>query len=75
MDKYIYAEATDEFWPSIKAINAKSYNDAVEIVIGEYFAKLDDDKIISFDSFEDFRDYLNEKYRIALSDIEILEEL
>jgi hypothetical protein len=75
MDKYFYAEASDELWPSIKSVNAKSYNDAVDIVITKYFEKFDDDNIINFDSFEDFREYLNENYGIALSDIEILEEL
>lgn len=75
MNTYVYAEATIEDWPIIKSFQARSYNDAVEIVMGEYFKSLDDDELINFDYFEDFRDYLNETYSIALSDIEVLEEL
>jgi hypothetical protein len=55
---------------------AKSYNDAVEILITQYGEQLDDDKILdTIDDWEQLREYLNDNYSIALSDLEIYEEL
>ena len=76
MNKYLWAECTQDYWPEIKTIVASSYNDAVEKLIIKYGTELDDDKIL--DSIEDWnqlRDYLNENYIIALSDLEDYEEL
>lgn len=75
MNKYLFAECPQDYWPEIKTIMAKSYNDAVEKLINKYGIELDDDKILNFDNFEDFRDYLNINYSIALSDLEIYEEI
>ena len=76
LNKYIYCECTTDYWPEIKVIMAKSYNDAVEKVIQHYFDKFDDDNIINIDDdFEKLQEYLNEKYTIALSNIEDIEEL
>lgn len=75
MNKYIYAEATEDYWPQIKSIEARSYNDAVEKIINKYAAELDDDEILTYDNWESFRDFLNEFKAIALSDLEIYEEL
>ena len=76
MNKYLWAECTQDYWPEIKTIVASSYNDAVEKLIIKYGTELDDDKIL--DSIEDWnqlRDYLNDTYTIALSDLEDYEEL
>lgn len=76
MNKYIWAEATQDYWPEIKTIVASSYNDVVEKLIIKYGTELDDDKIL--DSIEDWnqlRDYLNENYTIALSDLEDYDEI
>lgn len=75
MNKYLFAECPQDYWPEIKTIMAKSYNDAVEKLINKYGIELDDDKILNFDDFEDFREYLNMNYSIALSDLEIYEEI
>ena len=76
MNKYLWAECTQDYWPEIKTIAASSYNDAVEKIIIKYGTELDDDKIL--DSIEDWnqlRDYLNDNYIIALSDLEDYEEI
>lgn len=76
LNKYIYAECPQDYWPEIKTVSAKSYNDAVEKLITKYGDDLDDDKIL--DTIEDWsqlREYLNENYTIALSDLEIYEEV
>lgn len=75
MNKYVYAEATEDYWPQIKTIEACSYNDAVERIINKYATELDDDEILSYDNWDSFRDFLNEFKVIALSDLEIYEEL
>lgn len=75
MNKYIYAEATEDYWPQIKSIEARSYNDAVERIINKYAAELDDDELLTYDNWESFRDFLNEFKAIALSDLEIYEEI
>jgi len=75
MNKYLWAECTTDYWPSIKTIMAKSYNDAVEKVINKYATELDDDNILNFDDWDEFREYLNEEKSIALSDLEIHEEI
>ena len=33
MNKYLWAECTTDYWPTIRNIMAKSYNDAVEKLI------------------------------------------
>jgi ABC-type uncharacterized transport system involved in gliding motility auxiliary subunit len=75
MNKYLFAECSQDYWPEIKTIMAKSYNDAIEKLINKYGIELDDDKILNIDNFEDFREYLNTNYTIALSDLEIYEEI
>jgi len=76
LNKYIYAEATQDYWPQIKSFSAKSYNDCVEKLILQYGNELDDDKIIdNIDNWDQLREYLNDNYTIALSDLEIYEEL
>lgn len=76
MNKYVYCECPVDEWPELKTISAKSYNDAVEKLILKYGTEFDDDKILSeIEDFLEFRDYLNEKYTIALSDLEDIEEL
>lgn len=74
MNKYVYAEASQDYWPQIKTIEAHSYNDAIERIINKYETELDDD-LSRFDNWDDFRDELNEVYNIALSDLEIYEEI
>ena len=75
MNKYIYAEATEDYWPQLKSIEACSYNDAVEKIINKYATELDDDELLTYDNWESFRDFLNEFKAIALSDLEIYEEI
>ena len=75
MNKYLWCEATEDYWPSIKTIMAKSYNDAVEKIINKYATELDDDELLTYDDWESFRDFLNEFKAIALSDLEIYEEI
>ena len=75
MNKYLWAECTTDYWPSIKTIMAKSYNDAVEKVINKYATELDDDSILNLDDWDEFREYLNEEKSIVLSDLEIHEEI
>lgn len=76
MNKYLYAECSQDYWPQIKTISAKSYNDAVEKLIMKYGNELEDDSILdTIDDWEQLREYLNSEYTIALSDLEIYEEL
>ena len=75
INTYIWAECTQDLWPTIEKITATSYNDAVEKLINKYSLQLDDDDILKFDEWKQFREYLNDKHYIALSDIEILEEI
>ena len=76
LNKYLWADCPTDVWPTIRTISAKSYNDAVEKLIMQYGNELDDDKILdTIDDWEQLREYLNENYSIALSDLEIYEEL
>lgn len=76
MNKYLWAECPIDIWPEIKSIMAKSYNDAVEKLAQKYSIEFDDDKILDFnDDFLRLREYLNDNYELALSDLEIYEEL
>jgi hypothetical protein len=76
MNKYIWCECSQDYWPQFKTILAKSYNDAVEKIIIKYGEELDDDSILNtMDDWEQLREYLNDKYTIALSDLEDYEEL
>ena len=75
INTYIWAECTQDLWPTIEKVTATSYNDAVEKLINKYSLQLDDDDILKFDEWKQFREYLNDEYCIALSDIEILEEI
>ena len=75
MDKYLWAECPVDYWPSIRTIMAKSYNDAVEKIISKYSNELDDDSILNFDNWEELREYLNDNHSVALSDLEIYEEI
>lgn len=76
MNKYLWAECTTDYWPTIRNIMAKSYNDAVEKLIIQYGEQLDDDTILnSIEDWEQLREHLNDNYSIALSDLEIYEEI
>lgn len=76
MNKYLWSECTTDNWPVIKTIMAKSYNDAVEKLIIQYGNELEDDDILNtVDDWEQLRESLNDGYSIALSDLEIYEEL
>ncbi len=76
LNKYLWADCPTDIWPTIRTISAKSYNDAVEKLIMQYGNELDDDKILdTIEDWEQLRDYLNENYSIALSDLEDYEEL
>jgi hypothetical protein len=76
MNKYIWAEATQDYWPEIKTIMAPSYKDAVEKLIIKYGTELDDDKILnSIDDWQQLSEYLNDNYTIALSNLEDYDEI
>jgi hypothetical protein len=76
MNKYVWAEATQDYWPEIKTIMAPSYKDAVEKLIIKYGTELDDDKILnSIDDWQQLSEYLNDKYTIALSNLEDYDEI
>ena len=76
MNKYIYAECAIDIWPEICVLMARSYNDAVEKLAQKYSKQFDDDKILDlYDDFIALRDYLNSIYELAISDLEIYEEL
>lgn len=76
MNKYVYAEATQDYWPQIKTVSAKSYNDAVEKLIMQYGNELDDDKILdTIEDWDQLSEYLNNRYTIALSDLEDYDEI
>ena len=76
MNKYLWAECPQDNWPQIKTVTTKSYNDAVEKLIMQYGTELDDDQILdTIEDWEQLRDYLNDNYYIALSDLEDIEEL
>jgi hypothetical protein len=76
MNKYIWAEATQDYWPEIKTIMAPSYKDAVEKVVIKYGTELDDDKILdSIDDWQQLSEYLNDNYTIALSNLEDYDEI
>lgn len=76
MNKYLFAECQTDYWPELKTIMAKSYNDAVERLIIKYGEELDDDDILNtIDNWEQLREHLNSNYSIALSDLEIIDEL
>jgi hypothetical protein len=76
MNKYVYAEATQDYWPQIKTVSAKSYNDAVEKLIMQYGNELEDDKILdTIEDWDQLSEYLNNRYTIALSDLEDYDEI
>jgi len=76
MNKYLWAECPVDIWPSIRTISAKSYNDAVEKLIMQYGNELEDDFMLdTIEDWKQLREYLNDNYSIALSDLEIYEEL
>ena len=76
MNKYLWAECPTDYWPSIKTLVAKSYNHAVEKLIIKYGEKLDDDYILNtVETWDQLREYLNDHYSIALSDLEEIDEL
>ena len=76
MNKYLWAECPTDYWPSIKTLVAKSYNHAVEKLVIKYGEQLDDDYILNtVETWEQLRDYLNDNYNIALSDLEEIDEL
>ena len=75
MNKYVFSECTVDYWPTIETVMANSYQNAVDKLIDKYAKDLDDDNILKFDEFKLLREYLNEQYSIALSDLEIYEEI
>ncbi len=76
MEKYIWSECLQDYWPELKSVSAKSYKDAVEKLIMQYGNQLEDDKILdTIDDWEQLREYLNEHFNIVLSDLEDIEEL
>ena len=76
MNKYVWAEATQDYWPEIKTIMATSYKDAVEKLVIKYGTELDDDKILdSIDDWQQLSEYLNDNYTIALSNLEDYDEI
>lgn len=75
MNKYIYSECTEEYWPSLKSLLATSYQNGIEKLINYYSHQFDDDKILDLDNIKALQEYLNEKYNFVISDLEDIEEL
>ena len=76
MNKYIWTECPEDYWPVFKTIVATSYTNAVEKIIIKYGEELDDDTILdSIDDWKHLREYLNDKYSLVISDLEDIEEL
>lgn len=75
INKYLYAEATQDYWPTMKSIMANSYNDAVEKLINTYSTNFEDDAILELDNIKSLQEYLNDNYDLAISDLEICEEI
>lgn len=76
MNKYLWAECPVDEWPVIKTTVARSYNDAVEKLIIKYGTDLNDDNILNtIDNWEQLRDILNDKFTIALSDLQEIDLL
>lgn len=75
MNKYIYSECQQDSWPEIKTLVASSYISAEEKLINKFGDYFEDDEIYKFDTLNDLRDYLNEKYICVISDLIDIEEL
>lgn len=76
MNKYVYAEATQDFWPQLKTVVAPSYREAVDKVIENYSDQFpDDDDFSVIEDWYDLRNELNSKFGFDLSDLEDVEEL
>lgn len=76
MNKYVYSECPEDYWPEVKTIVAASYEDAVEKLINKYANEFDDDTIArGFDDFKYLREYLNDTYTFAISDLIDIESL
>ena len=76
MEKYIWTETQQDYWPEFRTKTAVSYNDAVEKLIMQYGNELEDDNIFNtIDDWEQLREYLNTNHSIVLSDLENIEEL
>ena len=75
MNKYVYAYCPVDEWPELRVVQANSYNRAVEKLIQKFSDDFNDDAIQEVDDFLELREYLNDKYTVALSDLEYIEEL
>lgn len=75
MIRYIYAECPVDYWPSIKSITAVSLEDATEKLIEKYTNEFEDDEIGKISEFKYLRDYLNDQYSLAISDLYDYEEI
>lgn len=73
MNKYIYSECSADYWPEIKSVIANSLEDAEERVMEKYIEKYD--LLSDYSTFETFREALNDKKEIALSDLYDIEIL
>ena len=75
MNKYVYAEATQDYWPQIKTVVAQSYNEAVDKIIEKYSDEFPDEDFSKVENWEDLQDILNSTCSFDLSDLEDVEEL
>ncbi len=75
MNKYVYAEATQDFWPQLRTIMAPSYREAVDKVIENYSDQFPDEDFSNIENWEDLQEFLNVSVDIDLSDLEDVEEL
>ena len=75
MNKYVYAEATQDFWPQLRTIMAPSYREAVDKVIESYSDEFPDKDFSSVENWENLHEFLNASVDIDLSDLKDVEEL
>lgn len=75
MNKYVYAEATQDYWPQLRTVIAPSYREAVDKVIENYSDQFPDEDFSGIENWEDLQDFLNVNFSFDLSDLEDVEEL
>lgn len=74
MNRYLYAECPVDYWPSIRVISAASLDDATEKLIEKYNNEFEDDAIGKLSEYKQLKEYLNDTYSLALSDLYDYEE-
>lgn len=76
MNKYIYPEAVQDYFPEIRTISARSYKEAFNKLVERYSRQFeDDDVLLNVDNFEEFQEHMNSTYTIAIGDLVDIETI